>query len=190
MRKFMLLLARRRARSRSARVAVGRSAREGQEQAAAARHPQRRVHSRLGRRPPKRCSRTIGPKNGFDVTCWRFTERPGQEGEGARAARRWSTALEAYTERFRGSDQAAGREGELRADQQGDAQELRRGAVLHDRQPGEQGRTRRPARVGEGRRGTRRHALRHRHAVRRVGLRRPDRRLLQDATRRGCRRSR
>jgi type 1 glutamine amidotransferase len=42
----------------------------------------------------------IGPKNGFDVTCWRFTEDPDKKvkDKGGKEI----TALEAYSERFRG----------------------------------------------------------------------------------------
>ena len=37
----------------------------------------------------------VGPKNGFDVTCWRFTEDPDAKGKGGK------TALETYSERYR-----------------------------------------------------------------------------------------
>src|SRR5262245_37771593 len=40
----------------------------------------------------------IGPKNGFDVTCWRFTEDPNKK-VGKDGMER--TALQAYSERFR-----------------------------------------------------------------------------------------
>jgi type 1 glutamine amidotransferase len=43
----------------------------------------------------------IGPKNGFDVTCWRFTEDPDKKVKGKDGKER--TALEAYSERFRGA---------------------------------------------------------------------------------------
>jgi type 1 glutamine amidotransferase len=43
----------------------------------------------------------IGPKNGFEVTCWRFTEDPDKKVKGKDGRER--TALEAYSERFRGS---------------------------------------------------------------------------------------
>jgi len=43
----------------------------------------------------------IGPKNGFEVTCWRFTEDPDKKVKGNDG--REQTALEAYSERFRGS---------------------------------------------------------------------------------------
>jgi type 1 glutamine amidotransferase len=42
----------------------------------------------------------VGPKNGFDVTCYRFTEDPAKKVKGKDGER---TALEAYSERFRGS---------------------------------------------------------------------------------------
>jgi type 1 glutamine amidotransferase len=43
----------------------------------------------------------IGPKNGFDVTCWRFTEDPDKKVKAKDGKER--TALEAYSERFRGA---------------------------------------------------------------------------------------
>lgn len=43
----------------------------------------------------------VGPQNGFDVTCWRFTEDPNKRVKGKDGRER--TALEAYSERFRGS---------------------------------------------------------------------------------------
>lgn len=43
----------------------------------------------------------IGPKNGFDVTCWRYTEDPNKKVKDKGGAER--TALEAYSDRFRGS---------------------------------------------------------------------------------------
>lgn len=42
----------------------------------------------------------IGPKNGFDVTCWRFTEDPDKKVKGKDGKE--MTALEAYSARFRG----------------------------------------------------------------------------------------
>ena len=39
----------------------------------------------------------IGPKNGFDVTCWRFTGDPNAKDKSGKSA------LEAYSERFRGA---------------------------------------------------------------------------------------
>jgi type 1 glutamine amidotransferase len=39
----------------------------------------------------------VGPKNGFDVTCWRFTEDPDRKEKNGK------TALEVYRERFRGA---------------------------------------------------------------------------------------
>jgi type 1 glutamine amidotransferase len=41
----------------------------------------------------------IGPKNGFDVTCWRFTEDPDRKIKSKDGKER--NALEAYSERFR-----------------------------------------------------------------------------------------
>jgi type 1 glutamine amidotransferase len=43
----------------------------------------------------------IGPKNGFEVTCWRFTEDPDKKvkDKGGKEI----TALEAYSDRFRGA---------------------------------------------------------------------------------------
>lgn len=38
----------------------------------------------------------IGPKNGFDVTCWRFTEDPDKKAKDGK-----KSALEAYSENFR-----------------------------------------------------------------------------------------
>lgn len=43
----------------------------------------------------------IGPKHGFDVTCWRFTEDPDKKVKGKDGKE--MTALQAYSERFRGS---------------------------------------------------------------------------------------
>jgi type 1 glutamine amidotransferase len=43
----------------------------------------------------------VGPENGFDVTCWRFTEDPDKKVKAKSGAER--TALEAYSERFRGA---------------------------------------------------------------------------------------
>jgi type 1 glutamine amidotransferase len=43
----------------------------------------------------------IGPKNGFDVTCWRFTEDPEKKVKTKDGKER--TALEAYSDRFRGA---------------------------------------------------------------------------------------
>jgi type 1 glutamine amidotransferase len=43
----------------------------------------------------------VGPKNGFDVTCWRFTEDPDKIVKGKNGKER--KALEAYSERFRGA---------------------------------------------------------------------------------------
>ena len=43
----------------------------------------------------------IGPKNGFDVTCWRFTEDPDKKVKGKDGKE--TTALEAYSARFRGA---------------------------------------------------------------------------------------
>lgn len=42
----------------------------------------------------------IGPKHGFDVTCWRFTEDPDKKVKGKDGE---TTALEAYSKRFRAS---------------------------------------------------------------------------------------
>lgn len=39
----------------------------------------------------------VGPKNGFDVTCWRFTGDPDAKDKSGK------TALEAYSEKFRGA---------------------------------------------------------------------------------------
>ena len=75
----------------------------------------------------------IGPKNGFDVTCYRFTEDPDKKVKGKNGKER--TALEAYSDRFRALNPVDRREGELRTDQQGHAEKLRRGAVLHHWQP-------------------------------------------------------
>ena len=43
----------------------------------------------------------IGPKNGFDVTCWRFTEDPDKKVKGKDGKE--VNALDVYSERFRGS---------------------------------------------------------------------------------------
>jgi type 1 glutamine amidotransferase len=43
----------------------------------------------------------IGPKNGFDVTCWRFTEDPDQMVKEKSGQQR--KALEVYSDRFRGA---------------------------------------------------------------------------------------
>lgn len=43
----------------------------------------------------------IGPENGFDVTCWRFTEDPDRKLKGKDGKQK--TALEAYSEKFRGA---------------------------------------------------------------------------------------
>lgn len=43
----------------------------------------------------------IGPKNGFDVTCWRFTEDPDKKVKDKDGKE--MTALEVYSDRFRGS---------------------------------------------------------------------------------------
>lgn len=43
----------------------------------------------------------IGPKNGFEVTCWRFTEDPAKKVKDKGGTER--TALEVYNERFRGA---------------------------------------------------------------------------------------
>ena len=47
----------------------------------------------------------IGPRNGFDVTCWRFTGDPDQKVKGKDGKER--TALEAYSEKFRGPTKLA-----------------------------------------------------------------------------------
>ena len=47
----------------------------------------------------------VGPKNGFDVTCWRFTGDPDAKDKSGK------TALEAYSDKFRGpTKQAVGKE--------------------------------------------------------------------------------
>lgn len=47
----------------------------------------------------------VGPKNGFDVTCWRFTGDPGAKDKSGK------TALEAYSDKFRGpTKQPVGKE--------------------------------------------------------------------------------
>jgi type 1 glutamine amidotransferase len=43
----------------------------------------------------------VGPENGFDVTCWRFTEDPDKKVKAKSGGER--TALEAYSDRFRGA---------------------------------------------------------------------------------------
>ena len=45
----------------------------------------------------------IGPKNGFDVTCWRFTEDPDKKAKNKDGKETGKTALEAYSEKFRAS---------------------------------------------------------------------------------------
>jgi len=43
----------------------------------------------------------VGPKNGFDVTCWRFTEDPDKKVKDKGGKER--TALEVYNDKFRGA---------------------------------------------------------------------------------------
>src|SRR5436190_368042 len=43
----------------------------------------------------------VGPKNGFAVTCWRFTEDPDKKVKDKGGTEK--SALEAYSERFRGA---------------------------------------------------------------------------------------
>jgi type 1 glutamine amidotransferase len=45
----------------------------------------------------------IGPQNGFEVTCWRFTEDPDRKAKNKDGKETGKTALETYSEKFRGA---------------------------------------------------------------------------------------
>ena len=68
-------------------------------EAVAARHPQRRVHPRLGRRRRGR-TQSVGPKHGFAVTCYRLTN-PADPGITDRGKKDPQKAVEDYSARFR-----------------------------------------------------------------------------------------
>jgi type 1 glutamine amidotransferase len=57
------------------------------------------IHNSVG--TAEEVLKEIGPKNGFDVTCWRFTEDPDKKVKTKDGKER--IALEAYSDRFRNS---------------------------------------------------------------------------------------
>jgi type 1 glutamine amidotransferase len=56
------------------------------------------IHGSVG--TAEQVLKEIGPKNGFEVTCWRFTEDPDKK---VKTKDGETTALEAYAKRFRGA---------------------------------------------------------------------------------------
>ena len=89
----------------------------------------------------------IGPKHGFDVTCYRFTRDPNQK---VKKKDGGDTASAKYAEQFRKTTGVPVEPRELRPGERRHAQELRLRAVLHDRQPAQHRRGQGPGRVGEG----------------------------------------
>jgi type 1 glutamine amidotransferase len=101
MRKFCLLLA---AAVVAAAATPASSAGQAPEKAANKRlllvtHSGGFIHGSVA--TAEQTLKEIGPANGFDVTCWRFTEDPDKKVKAKTGAER--TALEAYSERFRGA---------------------------------------------------------------------------------------
>ena len=163
--------------SRSFAVARPAGRRQDQEQAPPARHAQRRLHPRLGRdgrrgaqgdRPEERVRRDL-------LAIHRDPDKKVKGKDGKETDR----AGGVLARRFRGATKLPVEKENCGRINKETLKNFDVVLFFTTGNPVDEGRTRRPARVGEGRRGARGHALRDRHALRRIGLRRPDRRVLQ-----------
>ena len=81
----------------------------------------------------------IGPKNGIDVTCYRFTRDPDQmikvrRKENQKTVEVDTTVLVEYAEKFRRTTGVAVEKDSMRPGERGDLEEVRLRALLHDRQ--------------------------------------------------------